>query len=160
VSSPNETAEAILIVIKKLLIKIFKWIFIVTLLAVVVLFVGTKIEELWNWQTNGKHAEKVTIKFVTFLKDEECSKDFPYMYVITNESSKVVEETSFSVEVRRVGYSNVINSYTNITDSKILKPSETSMNCFRTTTTDYKSEVIREKNVDYSAIYKRVKFSK
>lgn len=159
-SSPNETAEAILIVIKKLLIKIIKWIFIVTLLAVVVLFVGTKIEELWHWQTNGKHAEKVTIKFVTFLKDEECSKDFPYMYVITNESSKVVEETSFSVEVRRVGFSNIINSHTDITDSKILKPSETSMNCFRTTTTNYKSEVIRDKDVVYSAVYKRVKFAK
>ena len=154
--SPNETAEAILIVLKKIL----KWIFFGSLLSVAVLFIGTKVETLWEWQTNGKHAEKVTIKFVTFLKDEECSKDYPYMYVITNESSKVVEETNFSVEVRRVGYSNVINSYTNITDSKILKPTETSMNCFRTTTTEYKSEVIKDKDVDYSAIYKRVKFAK
>lgn len=153
---PNETAEAILIVLKKIL----KWIFFGTLLLVAVLFIGTKVETLWEWQTNGKHAEKVTIKFVTFLEDKECSKEFPYMYVITNESSKVVEETNFNVEVRRVGYSNVINSYTHITDSKILKPNETSMNCFRTTKTDNKSELIREKNVNYSAIYKIVKFAK
>lgn len=153
---PNETSEAILIVLKKIL----KWIFFGTLLLVAVLFIGTKVETLWEWQTNGKHAEKVTIKFVTFLEDKECSKEFPYMYVITNESSKVVEETNFNVEVRRVGYSNVINSYTHITDSKILKPTETSMNCFRTTTTDYKSELIREKDVNFSAIYKRVKFAK
>jgi hypothetical protein len=154
--SPNQTAEAILIVLKKIL----KWIVLGTLLFVAVLFIGTKVEALWEWQTNGKYAEKVTIKFVTFLEDKECSKDFPYMYVITNESSKVVEETNFNVEVRRVGYSNVINSYTHITDSKILKPNETSMNCFRTTTTDYKSELIRDKDVDYSAIYKTVKFAK
>jgi hypothetical protein len=154
--SPNETAEAILIVLKKIL----KWILFGTLLLVAVIFIGTKIEALWEWQTNGKYAEQVTIKFVNFLEDKECSKEFPYMYVITNESSKVVEETKFKVEVRRVGYSNVINSYTEITDSKILKPNETSMNCFRATTTDYKSELIRDKNVDYAAIYKRVKFTK
>ena len=149
-SSPNETAEAILIVIKKLLIKIFKWIFIVTLLAVVVLFFGTKVEALWEWHTNGKHAEKVTIKFVTFENGKECDKEFPYMYVITNESSKVVEETNFNVEIRRVGYSNVINTPTNIVDSKILKPNEISAMCFRATTTDYKSEVIRDKEVTYT----------
>ena len=159
-SSPNETAELILIVTKKILIKIMKWIFLITVFSVVVLFVGTKIEELWKWQTNGQHAEKVTIKFVTFLEDKECSKDFPYMYVITNESSKVVEETNFSVEIRRVGYSNVINSHTDIKDNKILKPAETSMSCFRTTTTDYKSELIRDKAVTYTVGYKTVKFSK
>jgi hypothetical protein len=158
--SSKETAEAILIVIKKILMKTLKWVFIITLFSVVLLFVGTKIEELWEWQKNGKHAEKVTIKFVGLLNDKECSKDYPYMYVITNESSKVVKETRFSVEIRRVGYSNVINSHTDITDSKILKPTETSISCFRATTTGYKSEVIREKDVDYSVEYKRVQFEK
>ena len=158
--SSKETAEAILIVIKKILMKTLKWVFIITLFSVVLLFVGTKIEELWEWQKYGKHAEKVTIKFVTLLDDKECSKDYPYMYVITNESSKVVKETRFSVEIRRVGYSNVINSHTDITDSKILKPTEISTSCFRATTTGYKSEVIREKDVDYSVDYKRVQFEK
>ena len=153
---PNETAEAILIVLKKIL----KWIFFGTLLLVAVLFIGTKIETQWEWHTYGKYEEQVTIKFVTFLEDKECSKDFPYMYVITNESSKVVEETNFSVEIRKVGYSNVINSHTDITDNKILKPAETSMSCFRTTTTDYKSELIRDKAVTYTVGYKTVKFSK
>jgi len=95
--SPNQTAEAILIVLKKIL----KWIVLGTLLFVAVLFIGTKVEALWEWQTNGKYAEKVTIKFVTFLEDKECSKDFPYMYVITNESSKVVCPTSACV--RQIG---------------------------------------------------------
>ncbi len=155
-SSPNETAEAILIVLKKIL----KWILFGTLLLVVVLFIGTKIEAQWEWHTYGKYEEKVTIKFVKFIEDKECSKEFPYMYVITNESSKVVEQTRFSVEVRRVGYSNVINSYTHIIDNKILKPNETSMSCFRTTAADNKSELIKDKEVNYSAINKIVEFAK
>lgn len=155
-SSANETAEAFLIVLKKIL----KWIFFGAIILVSVLFVGIKLEELWKWQTNGKHAEKVTIQFVTFINENRCSKDYPYMYVISNKSSKIVEKTMFDVKVRRVGYSNVINEYTIISDSKILKPTETTMSCFRAVSLDNKREILKDTDVNFSVGFKSVEFSK
>jgi len=154
-SSAKEIADAILIVIKK----IIKWIVITAITVGALIFIAIKANELWEWQTNGRHADKVSIKFVKLL-EEACDKNYPYMYIITNESSKIVEEVTFSVEVRKTGYSNVINTYTSITDSKILNPSESSSMCFRAKGNDYKSEVLRDKEVDYKLSYKNVKFQK
>jgi hypothetical protein len=154
-SSAKEISDAILIVIKK----IAKWILLTAITVGVLIFIAVKANDLWEWQTNGRHADKVSIMFVDLI-EKACDKEYPYMYIITNESSKTVEEVNFSVEVRKTGYSKVINTYTSITDSKILKPSETSSMCFRAIGKDYKSEVLRDREVDYKLSYKNVKFQK
>ena len=152
-SSAQDTADAIILVLKKLL----KWIFLGTLAASLVFFIIVKAIEFWDWQTVGRHAEKVSIKFVTLIEGD-CEKEYPYMVMIVNQSSKTVLETEFSVEIRRKGYSNVINSYLSMTESKILKPTESSSRCFRAISKNNDRDVLRDKEVDYSVSYKRVKF--
>ena len=151
-SSAQDTADTIILVIKKLL----KWIFLVALAIGAVIFIIVKANEFWDWQTVGRHAEKVSIKFVTLIVD--CEKEYPYMYMIVNQSSKTVLETEFQVEIRKKGYSNVINSYLTLTDSKILKPTESSSRCFRAISKSSDHDLLVDKEVDYSVSYKRVKF--
>jgi hypothetical protein len=152
-SSAQDTADAIILVLKKLL----KWIFLGALAISAVFFIIFKANEFWDWQTVGRHAEKVSIKFVTLIEGN-CEKEYPYMFIIENKSSKTVLETEFSVEIRKKGYSNVINSYLSITESKILKPTESTSSCFRAISKNNDRDVLRDKEVDYSASYKRVKF--
>ncbi len=153
-SSANETAEAILIVIKK----IMKWIFFAAAALVVVFFSVIQVNVFWDWLTVERHAEKVQIT-LNVADSGDCSKDYPFIYIVQNKSEKTVEEVQFSIEVRKKGYSNKINSYTSITESKILKPNEKTASCFRVERDDYKGS-ITDRDVDFKLSYKSVKLEK
>ena len=147
-TTPKETAEIILIVIKR----IIKWI----LITVVLLGIGvTVIFEISEW-----YKEKSTKKVVVdafYPKKGECFKDYPYEYIIFNESEKTIEKVKFTVEIRKKGFSNVINSYTYIDNYKILKPKEGWSECFRAQGLDYKVDVT-DKDVDVVVKDKYVTF--
>lgn len=153
-SSANETAEAILFVIKRLL----KWIALSAAATVVLFFSVIKFNEFWDWFTVGRFAEKVEVNLRNAAPNE-CAYDYPYFYTIQNNSGKTIEKVNFSVEIRKKGYSNTINNYTSLTDTKILKNSESTLGCFKAQRNDYKGEV-SDKDVDLNVSYKFVKFAK
>lgn len=153
-SSANETAEAILIVIKRLL----KWILLSGVAIGVVIYLLVQIVEYWEWYTTGRHKEKVEIDFHV-AKLNDCDKEYPYLYIVRNNSDKTIDETEFTVEIRNKGYSSALNSYTSIKESKILKQNEATAGCFRAERKDNNGYVI-EKEVDFDVTYKGVKFKK
>ena len=153
-NSANETAEAIWILIKR----IVKWISIILIVIVACFFAMLKVTEYYEWLTHGMYEEKIVIDLYV-AKINDCDKDYPYLYIIRNNSDKIIEETSFYVEIKKIGYSNKINSTTSITDSKILKPNESTFGCFRAGKKEGMGDVI-ESDVDFSVSLKNVKFQK
>jgi hypothetical protein len=153
-SSANETAEAILIVIKRLL----KWILLSGVAIGVVIYLLVQIVEYWEWYTTGRHKEQVEIDFHV-AKLNDCDKEYPYLYIVRNNSDKTIDETEFTVEIRNKGYSSALNSYTSITESKILKQNEATAGCFKAERKDNNGYVL-EKEVDFDVTYKGVKFKK
>ena len=162
-TTPKETAEVILIVIKR----IIKWILITVILLGIGVTVIFEISEWYSYQTDGKYKEQKNIaeekskkKVVVnafYPKKGECFKDYPYEYIIFNESEKTIEKVKFTVEIRKKGFSNVINSYTYIDNYKILKPKEGWSECFRAQGLDYKVDVT-DKDVDVVVKDKYVTF--
>jgi hypothetical protein len=162
-NTPKETAEVILIVIKR----IIKWILITGVLVGIGVTVIFEISEWYSYQTYGKYEEQKNIaeekskkKVVVdafYPKKGECLKDYPYEYIIFNESEKTIEKVQFTVEIRKKGFSNVINSYTYIDNYKILKPKEGWGGCFRAQGLDYKVDVT-DKDVDVVVKDKYVTF--
>ena len=153
--TPNETAEAILIVIKR----IMKWM-LIALLAIGLLvgaFVGyTDYESSKEYKKKIEQEEKVTI-WADYQKSD-CAVGYPYFYVVENNSDKEVSKVKFTVQVRKKGFSNPLNSYTSLEEDKILKPKENFIRCFRAQNKDYNGDV-KEKDVDIVVTYKDVTFS-
>ncbi len=153
-NSAKETAEAILLVIKVIL----QWIVIIAVVLVAGVFAIFQLIEAWEWYTIGRYEKKVEVNLKVAL-DNDCGKSYPYIYIIQNKSGKTVEETEFNIEIRKSGYSNTINSYTSLTDSKIIKPGESTISCFRAEKKNYTGDVM-DKDVDLLVSYKKIKFQK
>jgi hypothetical protein len=116
--SANEKAEAILIVIKKIL----KWIGlgIAALIAIGVLLYAWS--EFDDWYSVDRHKSKV--KVVAFFDDKNCSKQYPLFIGIVNNSSKIIQSVSVSVKVTNKGFSKRLNYDSSYPSDKILAPSE------------------------------------
>jgi hypothetical protein len=151
-NTPKETAEVIFIVIKR----IIKWVLIASISLVLGVVVIIKISELYDYQTEGKYQEQVIIK-ANYPERGECTKDYPYEYIILNESEKTIEKVHFNVGIRKKGFSNEINEYTSIDEYKIIKPNEGWGSCFRVRSKDFKS-YISDKDVDVVVTYRNVTF--
>lgn len=148
--TPKETAEAIFLVIKRLL----KWLLIIVVILGLALYLFAKYEDWREYQTNGKHEEKVTID-AYFPTSGNCHKDFPYQYNVWNGSERTVERVSFTVEIRKKGYSSALNTYTSLEEDKIIKPKEGWGRCFRAVKKDFSGDV-NDKDVDIVVTYKNV----
>ena len=155
-TTAKETAEVILIVIKR----IIRWIF-VTLIAIGII-VGAiawyiDYQNAQEYKAVIQQEEKVTI--TAGYKTSDCTDGFPYFYIVENNSDKEVTKVKFTVEVKKTGFSNPLNSYTSIEEDKILKPTEKFVRCFRAQNKDYNGHV-KEKDVEIGVTYKNVTFSK
>ena len=153
-SNANETAEAVLIVIKR----IFKW--IVIALIVVSLCIGLfawLLDYISTREYRKKQEQENKVSIVASSNNENCTSAYPYFYGIVNGSEKTVNKVSFTVEIRKKGFSSVLNSYTSIDEDKILKPSEGYGRCFRATKKDYDGDV-KDKDVDIIVTYKDITF--
>lgn len=151
----NETAEAIWIVLKR----IAKWILIicVSIVCLVALFaVYVDHKDSQERKERALKEDKVIVK-AAFSKNL-CPPKFPYAYVIRNTGDTTVDKVDFSVEIKRKGYSNPLNSYTNLEDDKILKPGETRQMCFSAEKKDY-SGPLTDADVEIEIVYKSVTFS-
>lgn len=153
-STANENAEAILIVIKRIL----KWIFITILTIVVILGIISSYYYFKNEiDSKKKKEEEDKISITAEYQKDICEKDYPYFYGIVNNGNKTVSSVNFSVEIKKKGYSSALNSYTSFTEDKILKPGEGIGKCFRAENKTYNGNVT-EKDVDIFVKFKNVTF--
>jgi hypothetical protein len=147
-------AEAILIVIKRIL----KWIGILIAVIAILFFLAFQYEE-YERKKKELIEEKVSIK-AFHSKAGSCSKDFPYQYFILNESGKTVEKVTFTIAIKRVGFSSEINRYTSLEEDKIILNNESYGRCFRALVAGSFTEYLNESDVNIEIKYKSVRFKK
>ncbi len=155
-SSANEKAEVILIVIKRLI----KWI-LLSLLAAGAIFVSfiyvldykSSIEQ----KKKNELESKVKINLF-YANDGLCDTTYPYAYQILNESNKIVESVEMTIKIFKKGFSKELNRYTSLTEDKILKPGEGWQGCFRAISDEDYNQPVTEKDVEFEISYKDIKF--
>ena len=154
-TTPSERAEAILIVIKRVL----KWILISVF---VVAVLGISIISFLDYQSSRDYKKRKEqedkVEIVANYGKSDCEAGYPYFYGVVNNSDKEIKNVRFSVEIRKKGFSSALNSYTSIDEDKILKPGEGYGRCFRATKKDYSGE-LKEKDVDIVVTYKDVTYT-
>lgn len=123
--TPNEYAEAILIVIKK----VFQWLVtaMVAMVLLLALLVGLVFAKDWYFQ--GRHLAKVQVE--VSLSTALCKEDHPLFIRITNGSERTIRSTSLQVDVTKQGYSTKINDEARYVSDKVLKPGETTGSCWK-----------------------------
>lgn len=151
----NETAEAIWIVIKRLL----KWglIFLVGLIALLGL-IFSLLFYLQDRQSRERRASQDLVKVSAAYDKVNCDKDYPYLYWVKNESQRTVEKVDFTVQIRRRGYSSALNRYTSLTEDKILRPGDEIGGCFRAVKDGEFDKLVTETDVDIVIDFKIVTF--
>jgi hypothetical protein len=153
-SEANVKAEAILIVIKRIL----KWLAL-SFLGIGFLFFVTLQYEEYKDKKRKIIEDKVSIKAI-HPKEGPCSKEYPYQYIIFNNSGKVVEKVDFTVGIKRVGFSSDINRYTSIVEDKIIPNNEGYGRCFRAEDANQYGRNLTESDVDIEVKYKNITFKK
>jgi hypothetical protein len=150
----NQTAEAILIVFKR----IFKWILIaIVVIGACIGLLVWLIDYTSNREYRKKQEEENKVSIVASRNDEQCTSAYPFFYGIVNGGERTVNSVNFTVEIRKKGFSSALNSYTNIDEDKILKPGEGYGRCFRATKKDLDGDV-SDKDVDIIVTFKDVTF--
>lgn len=154
-STPKETAEAFLYVIKK----IFKWLFLAVLtIAVVGGVIIFVVDYKDKADRKARDAIESKVKVNAYHSgDKDCHDGFPYTYTVFNETDKRIKQVRFTVEITKKGFSKVLNSYTSLEEDKILEPKEGYGRCFRAQNADYNGDV-KEKDVDIKIVYKNITF--
>ena len=150
----NVKSEAILIVIKKIL----KWISLSIVVIGILIFAGVQYEE-YEAKKRKTIEDKVLIQ-AFHPKEGPCSKDFPYQYFIFNDSGKTIEKVSFTVGIKRIGFSSDINRYTSLEEDKIILNNESYGRCFRALVAGSFTEYLNESDVNIEIKYKSVRFKK
>lgn len=112
----NETAEAILIVIKRIL----KWalVSISLLFGIGLLFYGWLY--FYDWYTVERHKSKVEV--VAYFDAEKCNKEYPLFIGVVNKSKKTLDKVTIYVKVTKNGHSTQLNYDTSYSVDKILTP--------------------------------------
>ena len=151
-SEANVKAEAILIVIKRIL----KWIGLSIVGIGILSFVGIQYKE-YEFKQKKKTEDTVIIK-AFYPTEFPCGNDFPYRYTIVNNSGRTVEKVTFTVGIKRIGFSSDINRYTSIDEDKIILNNEGYGRCFRAADANDYSKNLTEKDVDIVITYKNVTF--
>lgn len=116
--SANKTAEAILIVIKR----ISKWILILILLLFSIGLLIYCLAAFYDWYSIDRHRLKVEA-FASF-DSEKCTKESPLFIGVVNNSKKTVDKVTIYVKVTKAGHSTQLNYDTSYSIDRILAPSE------------------------------------
>jgi hypothetical protein len=123
--SANEKAEAILIVIKKIL----KWIGIGIAALIAISLLLYAWSEFDDWYSVDRHKEKVKVN--AFFDPKNCGKEFPAFVAVVNNSTKTIESISFYLKVTKKGFSKQLNYSSSMEYDKILPPGEGWAQCWR-----------------------------
>ena len=143
-SSPQDVAEVILIVIKRL----FKWL----LLGIDCIFVlsGVTIGVWQGYEYYYVSLPESKIELSASPAPGVCPKEFPILVTITNQSSKTLNKVSFVFSAKLPNRSSNHASYKYYSSDKITKPGDSHGACYgpllSTTTPKYK----RVKDFDWS----------
>lgn len=142
--TPQEKAESVLIIIKKL----FKWAVVGTL--VVVLLFGLLLGYLsvQEWFTTDRHKNKIKVELTFNAPD--CDKQMPMKVAIQNNSSKTLTNISIYFKVTKKGHSTKLNNYGDFESDKILAPKEYINYCTAVESKDsngFKREYLSEPNL-------------
>jgi hypothetical protein len=155
-SQANEKAEAILIVIKRIL----KWIAITVAVIVGAITIFVQYSD-WASERREKarfaKEDKVVVKAL-YPEEKDCQEGYPYLYTVVNNTNQTVRKVTFQVEITKKGFSKVLNSRTEIEEDKILKPNEGYGRCFRATSEESYSKQVTEKDVVINITRKSVEF--
>ena len=108
------------------------------------------------YKERNKGSDKVSI--VVQHAVSGCSNEYPYFYYITNGSDRVVTNVQFSVEVRKKGFSTVLNWSNELNEDKILKPGEGYGRCFEVAMKSDYRELDEERDIDINVGRKYVTF--
>lgn len=121
----NEQAEAILIVIKRIL----KWLGIATLILISVGAVLWGCVSAYDWYTFDRHKNKIDVGVV--FDSKICNdKGYPLVMLVQNNSSKTLASITTYVVVTKQGHSTKLNNWSGFIDDKILVPGKQSINCW------------------------------
>ena len=151
--SAKENAEAILIVIKRIL----KWV-VFAVLGIVVLFLCLSAYNNFDeWFKNGRYKKNVLVK-VEFDKSVCSTKEYPLHITIVNNSTKTIKSTYIDLIVTKKGYSAKINDYGGLSDDKIIEPKTTWSSCWMVKGKSYNSKLDGE-NMDVALDYFTVTFN-
>jgi hypothetical protein len=151
-SDAKEKAEAILIVIKRIL----KWIGIAIIIIGTLFFLTIQYDE-YKTNQRKKIEDKVSIK-AFHPKQAPCDISFPYQYIIMNNSGRTVEKVSFTVGIKRIGFSSELNQYTSIDEDKIILNNESYGRCFRAEDKEVYGKYLTDNDVEIVINYKDVTF--
>lgn len=151
-SQASEKAEVFFIIVKRL----FKWLLYLIIAFVLFLVVVFTYED---YESKKRKELDDQVEVNAYIPtDGSCNNEFPYAYSVVNKSNKVVESVSFSVKITPKGFSEELNSYTSLTEDKILSPNEGWSRCFRATTKYNFTEIVNRKDVDFTIGFKSVRF--
>jgi hypothetical protein len=123
--TPKETAEVILIVIKR----IVQWLILAMLAFALLLGVLVGGIHAKDWYFQGRHLAHVQVE--VSLSTALCKEDHPLFIRITNGSERTIRSTSIRVDVSKQGYSTKINDEARYLSDKVLKPGETTGSCWK-----------------------------
>lgn len=155
-SSANERAEAILIVIKRIL----KWIAITVAGIAGAIFLFVQYSD-WSFDRDEKKRFEKEAKVVVnaiYPDGKDCQEGYPYLYTVVNNTKETVRRVTFQVEIKKKGFSSTLNTRTELTEDKILKPNEGYGRCFRATSNEDYVKPVKEKDVEIHIVAKSVEF--
>ena len=155
--SANETAEAILIVIKRLL----KWASIAALIVLILAAILYGYFSFDEWYSRDRHKQKVIVD--AGFDEKVCSKDFPLLIKVLNKSSKTISSINIGIDVTKNGFSSRINGYGSFDYDKIIKPEEGWGQCWAVETQDstgFSRKYLDGKNMSVKVTYFNPVFEK
>lgn len=130
--SASENAEAILIVIKRIL----KWCAIGILVLIAIGILVFAYLEVSDWYSKGRHKAKV--KVVAEFNNPKCSATYPLYIGVINDSSKTITNISVYLKVTKEGYSKALNRvYSSFDSDFIIKPNVGASACWGVYSDDY-----------------------
>lgn len=130
--SANENAEAILIVIKRIL----KWIAIGIAVLIAIFAAIMAWSSFEDWYSKGRHKAKVRV--VAEFNNPKCSAGYPLYIGVINDSSKTITNISVYLKVTKEGYSKALNRvYSSFDSDFIIKPNIGASACWGVYSDDY-----------------------
>ncbi len=141
--SANETAEAILIVIKR----IAKW--IAFLILGICLISGCVAAYVWADNYFGYERFKKKVDLIVRFDKKECNDpNFPLFVLIGNKSDKKILKVNFDIFVTKKGYSSKLNNYESYDSDKIIKKNEGFSSCYSVMAEGYNSPPLNGEDMD------------
>lgn len=123
--SATETAEAVLLVIKRL----FKWAIYLAVLGIGLILLVLAYVSVTDWYERGRHLGKIQVS-AGFGGNPCIRPEFPLHIHVVNRSTKTITNMSISVEITKQGFSTRLNNYDSFDSDRILRPGEGWFDCY------------------------------